>query len=178
FILFYLFKDISKFKNYILKILPLSSEITEKLINNIYLNSKSILFGFLIVALTQGILAGFGFYIFQVPNPIFWGFITIVAALIPVFGTSLTIIPALIYLILNNNAFQAVGLLIWGFLLVGTIDNFLRPYLIGKKSEINPVFILLSVLGGVSLFGAIGFFIGPLIFSIFISLIKIYEEIK
>jgi predicted PurR-regulated permease PerM len=93
-------------------------------------------------------------------------------------GTSITIIPASIYLILNNNLFFALGLLAWGFFIVGTIDNFLRPYLIGKKSGINPVFIFLSVLGGLSLFGIMGFFIGPLIISLFISLVKIYEENK
>jgi len=178
FILFYFFKDISNFKDYILKIMPLEKNITEKLIDNIYFNSKSIIFGFLIVALVQGFLAGIGFYIFRIPNAIFWGIITVFAALIPILGTSITIIPASIYLILNNNLFFALGLLAWGFFIVGTIDNFLRPYLIGKKSGINPVFIFLSVLGGLSLFGIMGFFIGPLIISLFISLVKIYEENK
>jgi predicted PurR-regulated permease PerM len=158
--------------------MPLEKNITEKLIDNIYFNSKSIIFGFLIVALVQGFLAGIGFYIFRIPNAIFWGIITVFAALIPILGTSITIIPASIYLILNNNLFFALGLLTWGLFIVGTIDNFLRPYLIGKKSGINPVFIFLSVLGGLSLFGIMGFFIGPLIISLFISLVKIYEENK
>jgi predicted PurR-regulated permease PerM len=178
FILYYLFRDISSFKDYILKIMPLEKSTTEKLIDNIYINSKSIIFGFLVVALVQGFLAGIGFYFFDIPNAIFWGMITVLAALIPVLGTAITIVPASVYLILNNNLFYAVGLLIWGFFIVGTVDNFLRPYLIGKKSGINPVLIFLSVLGGLSLFGIIGFFIGPLIISLFISLVKIYEENK
>ena len=178
FILFYFFRDMSSFKDYILKIMPLERSITEKLIDNIYINSKSIIFGFLVVALVQGFLAGIGFYIFDIPHPIFWSIITVFAALIPILGTSITIIPASIYLILNNNLFYALGLFIWGFFIVGTIDNFLRPYLIGKKSGINPVFIFISVLGGLSLFGIIGFFLGPLIISLFISLLKIYEENK
>lgn len=177
FIFYYLLKQDEDLKKYILKIIPLDIESSKKILNSLNISLYSVIYGFLLVAIIQGILTGFGLYIFNVPNYLILGLFAVMASLIPFLGTSIIILPSVIYLFLSNDFVSAIGLLIWGLFIVGTIDNILRPYLIQKKSGINSVFILLSVLGGINYFGLMGFIIGPLIFSIFISLVQIYFEI-
>lgn len=177
FVFYYLLKQGDNFKKYILRLIPLDFEVSKKIFEALSVSLSSIIYGFLLVALIQGFLTGLGLYIFNVPNYLILGLFAIIASLIPFLGTSIIVAPSIIYLLINNNFISAIGLLFWGFFIVGMIDNILRPYLIHKKSGINSVFILLSVLGGINYFGLMGFIIGPLIFSIFISLVEIYFEI-
>lgn len=178
FVCYYLLKQSNDFKKAIIQISPFGFEQTNKILDNLYSCTNSIIYGFLIVALVQGILAGIGFYIFGMPNVIFLGILSILAALIPIIGTGLVILPAVLYLFLNQNYFNALGLLLWGFLVVGMIDNFLRPYLLQRKMNIPAVFILISVLGGINYFGPIGFLVGPVILALFISILEFIPEIK
>jgi predicted PurR-regulated permease PerM len=110
-----------------------------------------------------------------VPNPAFWGSVTVLAALIPTLGTTLVILPAAAYLYFASGLAPAAGLLIWGALAVGLIDNFLSPQLIRRGTRIHPFLVLLSVLGGISLAGPIGFLAGPLVLSILFALLDIYS---
>ena len=126
------------------------------------------------MAVTQGLLAGIGFTIFGVPNAALWGFITVIAALVPILGTSIVLTPIIIYLFAFDTLFSAIGLLAWGMLAVGLIDNFLGPKLMQRKIRIHSFLILLSVLGGLSLFGPIGFLIGPLFLALLSTLLDIY----
>lgn len=178
FVCYYLLKQSDDFKKAIIQISPFGFEQTNKILDNLYSCINSIIYGFLIVALVQGILAGIGFYIFGMPNAIFLGILSILAALIPIIGTGLVILPAVLYLFLNQNYFNALGLLLWGVLVVGMIDNFLRPYLLQRKMNIPTVFILISVLGGINYFGPIGFVVGPVILALFISILEFVPEIK
>jgi predicted PurR-regulated permease PerM len=178
FILFYLFKDIDKFKEFTFKISPLSYKTTQKILDNLDITIKSIVYGFLVVAFIQGFLAAIGFYIFGVKGAIILGILAMFASLVPTFGTALITTPVAFYLFLRSDFIGGVGMLAWGFLVVGSIDNFIRPYLIGKKSKIASVFVLLSVLGGISVFGIMGFVLGPLIFSMLLALIEIYNNLK
>jgi len=109
-----------------------------------------------------------------VPSAILWGVIAAITALIPGFGTSLVIIPAILYLFLTGHIVQAVGLVIWGALAVGLIDNFLGPKLVGRGMHLHPLLVILSVLGGAALFGPIGFLLGPLCLGLFLTLFDIY----
>ncbi|MCX7589760.1 MAG: AI-2E family transporter [Patescibacteria group bacterium] len=177
FIFYYLLKQGDNFKKYIFKLIPFNEDIKKKILNNLSIALSSVIYGFLLVALVQGFLVGLGLYFFNVPNYLILGLFAVIASLIPFLGTSIIILPTVFYLFLNNNFLSAAGLLIWGFFIVGMADNFLRPYLIHKKSGINSVFILLSVLGGINYFGLMGFIVGPLIFAILTSLIEIYFEI-
>jgi hypothetical protein len=95
----------------------------------------------------QGLLTGIGFYVFGVPNPALWGSFAVVAALIPGIGTSLVIVPGVLYLFFVNTHLHALGMLIWGILAVGLIDNFLGPMLVNRGVNIHPFLILLSVMG-------------------------------
>lgn len=177
FALYYFFKDGNRFKNAIISLSPLSDEHNRMILKKLQVTVSSVINGFLIVALTQGILAGLGFFIFGLPNPVLWGSVTVIAALLPAIGTALITMPAGFYLLLTGQVPQGIGVIVWGIAVVGTIDNFLRPKLIQRKIHIHSFFILLSVIGGIALFGPIGFLIGPLVLSLLFALIDIYPTI-
>jgi len=173
---FYLLKDGRKWKQNIIKLSPLSENNTEELVSNVKNSTNRILKGTLFMALVQGILSWIGFMIFGVPNPALWGVISGLATLVPVVGTSLVVYPVVLFLYLAGMHIQALGLLLWAFILVGIIDNILPPYFIAKGSEMSSLFILFSIIGGISLMGPIGIITGPLILSLLYSLIGIYKK--
>ena len=175
-VLYYLFKEGHRFRGLILRFSPLPNHYDEEIINKLNQTVNSIIRGSLVVALIQGTLTGVGFAIFGVPNPVLWGSIAAVAALLPGVGTSLVAIPAIIFLFVSGSTPQAIGLLIWAGTAVGLIDNLLGPKLIGARARIHPVLILISVLGGLRLFGPVGFLAGPLAVSFLLALLHIYGQ--
>ena len=174
--LYYLLRDGAKLRQIIIKLSPLVDTDDEAVLKRLGLAVNSVIRGTLTVAIIQGVLATAGFLIFGVPNAILWGSVTVVSALIPAVGTSLVLIPGIVYLFLSGATFQAVGLLIWSILAVGLIDNVLGPKLVGKGTELHPLFVMLSVLGGITFFGPIGIFLGPLILSLFFAFVSIYSQ--
>lgn len=174
--LFYFLKDGTEWRRSLMVLSPLSDSDDQKIINKLKDSINAVIKGYLLIALCQGILLGLGLFIFGVPNAALWGVATSIAALVPTVGTSLVAIPAIIFLFATGHTGNAVGLIIWSVTIVGTIDNFLSPILIGKKTSIQPLFILFAVLGGISLFGPIGILIGPLTISLLYALISIYRS--
>jgi len=177
FALYYLFKDGDHFKDIVMRASPLSNEHNEAILDRLHLAVVSVTRGTLLMAIIQGLSAGIGFAIFGVPNPVLWGAVTILAALVPAAGTALTIVPAAFYKFAVNEPVGGFGLLIWGTVVTGSLDNILRPYLLKRGIKIHPLWILLSILGGLQLFGVIGFLVGPLILSFLFTLIDIYPSI-
>lgn len=174
---FYFLKDGKNFVDILLRLSPLKHEYDHKILVATEKAINSIIRGSLVVALVQGVMTGVGFWIFGVPNPALWGSITIIAALVPTIGTGLVTIPAAIFLFTTGNTFAGIGLLIWGLVGVGLIDNLLGPILIGRGVNIHPFLIILSVLGGLSFFGLAGFLLGPLVLSLFFALSELYSPI-
>jgi predicted PurR-regulated permease PerM len=129
------------------------------------------------VALCQGIVAGIGFAIFGVPSPFFWGAVAGLFALVPGVGPALIWIPAVIYLYLtgNDGSIAWIGQIIWGVVAVGLIDNVVGPKMLNRGIQIHPLFILLAVIGGISMFGPEGFLFGPLVLSIFVAVIDVWK---
>lgn len=178
FITFYYFlKDGEKFKKTLISYSPLEDQYDEEILSRLQRTIDSVIKGSLLIALLQGVMTGLGFYIFGIPNPVLWGAIAGIGALIPSVGTALVIAPAVAYLFIIGSMGAGVGLLIWGVVAVGLIDNFLGPVFIGRGVQIHPLFILLSVLGGIGLFGPIGFILGPLILSLLVVLGHIYTSL-
>ena len=172
--LYYWFKNGSELKAALLKLSPMADVHDEEIIKKLNNTVRSVIRGTIIVALIQAFLTGIGFWIFGVPNPVLWGTLAAISALIPGIGTALITTPAIIYLFVTGNVGQAVGLLIWGITAVGLIDNFLGPKLMSQGDRIHPFFILISVIGGIALFGPIGFLAGPLAVSLLFALLDIY----
>ncbi|MBU1915759.1 AI-2E family transporter, partial [Patescibacteria group bacterium] len=129
-----------------------------------------------IMGIIKGILAGFFFWLFGLPAPLFWGVMTGIASFVPIFGISLTTIPAAIYLFLTGNIIGGAALLIISVTIIGTIDNFLQPKLVESKTKIHPLLILLAILGGLQFYGFSGFILGPLTLAVTMALFSIYEK--
>lgn len=176
FALFYLLKDGEEWKKGLISILPLSEENTKKILNSLSSSINRVLKGSFIIAIAQGFLAWVGFMIFGVPNAAIWAVVSGIASFVPTLGTSIVSVPAIIYLFATGMQLQALGLLLWSMLLIGTIDNLLSPYIISKDTNIPSIFILFSILGGVSLMGPVGIIIGPLVLSLLYSLVSIYKS--
>lgn len=172
--LFYMFKDGKKLSVFINSLNIFEEEIYHSIKNSTVSSVKSIIGGTLIIAIIQGCLVSIGLFIFGVPNVALWGVLAAFAALVPGLGTSLVTVPAVIYLFIFGNPAFAIGLLLWGVILVGLIDNFLGPKFVGKKTNIHPVIFLFSVLGGVAFFGPFGIILGPLSVSFLYILIEVY----
>jgi predicted PurR-regulated permease PerM len=174
--LFFFLKDGKKFLDYIVKLSPLDDVYDTKIFHRIGMMISSVVRGVLFFSVLQAILVGVGFYIFGVPNAALWGTVTVIAALIPFVGTSLVVLPGVAYLLLTGNLAGAIGLAVWGTMLVGLIDNLLMPIMYGKSARVHPLIILFSVLGGVYAFGPLGFLVGPMMVSFFIAILEIYRE--
>jgi predicted PurR-regulated permease PerM len=173
FAFYYLLRDGEKIKQFVIKISPLNKEDDELIVDKVSLAINAVVKGSLMLAVIQGILLAIGLYIFNVPNPVLWGTVAAIGALIPMVGTAIIVVPAVIWLYFSGQIISALGLLLWGVLFVGLIDNLLRPHLVGKGASLHPLLILLSVLGGLSFFGPVGFVLGPLVATLFVVLIDI-----
>jgi predicted PurR-regulated permease PerM len=176
FTVFYLLKDGKQWKKNLLTLSPLSESNTREIFAKLTSAVNRIMKGSFFIAIAQGVLTGIGFAIFNVPNPALWGVAAGLASFIPTIGTSLISVPAMLFLYATGMQAQALGLLIWSGLLVGMIDNLLAPYVISKNTETPSLFILFSILGGVSLMGPVGVLIGPLALSLLYSLVSIYRK--
>lgn len=176
--LYYLFKDGEKFKRIVVALSPLEDIHDEVIFSKLKLAINSVVRGSLAVAVVQGVFTAVGFAVFGISNAVFWGSVAIVAALIPGIGTALVMIPAIIYLFVIGNVLSAVGLFVWGVIVVGLVDNFLRPKLVERATRLHPFLVLLSIFGGVSFFGPLGFLLGPLVLSLLFALLEIYPVIR
>lgn len=173
--LFYFLRDGMDLRRQLIVLSPLENVDDEHIFTKLEQAVRSVFAGSIAVGIIQGILTGIGFAIFGVPNPALWGAVAAIAALVPGIGTSLVLLPAILYLYFTGATTPAVGLLLWSVLAVGLIDNFLGPIFVNRGIKIHPFLILLSVLGGLIFFGPIGFVMGPITLAFLFSLLEIYK---
>ncbi len=174
FVLFFVLRDHDRLMAFIRHALPLSRTQEDMLLIEVRAVSKSALLGSLLTAITQGIAGGFALWMAGFPG-MFWGVIMAFTSLIPVVGTALVWVPAAIHLAVTGEPAWALFLVGWGVLVVGSIDNFLRP-LFMQGASMNTVVVFFALLGGLQAFGLIGLIYGPLIFSIALVLFRLYER--
>jgi predicted PurR-regulated permease PerM len=174
--LFFFLKDGELLRKSIIQLSPLQDGDDALIMGHLERVINSVIKGSLLIALIQGIFAGVGYLIFGVPNAALWGAATTLTALIPGIGTAVVIVPAMGYLFLIGKSSAAIGLLIWGVLVVGLIDNIFKPQLIASGAGIHPFLILLSVLGGLTVFGIYGFLLGPILLSFLSALIDLWKR--
>jgi predicted PurR-regulated permease PerM len=155
---------------------PLPDEEDRMILDRTARAVRAVATGTLLLAIIQGTLVAIGFFIVGIDRPILWGTLASVGALMPGIGTTIVTGPAIIYLFATGQLFWGVVLLAYAAVVVGLIDNFLGPYLIGRQSKLHPFIILIAVLGGISVFGPIGFIVGPVIVTLFFILLEIYNQ--
>ena len=133
------------------------------------------MYGIVLTCIVQGILGGIGFAIAGVPSPVFFGAVMIVCAFIPLVGTALVWVPAALYLLATDHVGKGLFLVVWGVLVISSIDNFIRPFFISGKAKIPLLVILLGVLGGLATMGFLGVIVGPLLFAVSLELARVYR---
>ena len=175
FLLFFLFRDRQLALAALRSIIPLREDETTQLLERIDDTIYATFLGRLAIALVQGVLAGLAFWALGVPGVILWALTLTAFAMIPAFGAFLVWGPIAIYLGLNGHWGKAALLAIWGGLIVSTIDNILYPILIGGHLRAHTATILLSILGGIAVFGPIGIILGPVLFTIATALLDIWR---
>ena len=156
--------------------IPFSQENTETLGKRFKDVTVSTVIGTGVVAAIQGALLGIAFWIAGLPNALFWGVVTMALAILPVVGAGMVWAPAAVVLIMQGRPLAGGLLIAWGVVVVGSVDNFIRPLIYRRFSAIHPLITLIGAIGGVSYFGLLGLLIGPLALSYFFELIRMYRE--
>jgi predicted PurR-regulated permease PerM len=151
---------------------PLDSHTNDRLLRTVRDSVRANLSGMFAVIVAQGLLLSFGFWFIGVHSPVLWGMIGGLASIVPVVGAFLIWAPVVIAYVLDGAYGQALFLVIWGCLIVGSADNILRPWIVGKRNEIHPMLIALAAIGGTYAFGALGILLGPLLISFAAVLIQ------
>jgi len=176
FLMFYLLKDGKRLLFSIKEALPLKrkykNEIADKFNDTIY----ATMYGIVLTAIIQGTIGGIGLWIFKVQSPFLWGIVMIILSLFPFVGAAFVWLPAAIIKLSLGDTFNGIGLLLFGVFIVSTIDNIVRPKIIGSRSKVHPAMVLIGVLGGLRFFGIMGIIIGPLILAILTVFFEIYTS--
>jgi predicted PurR-regulated permease PerM len=155
---------------------PLPEKDVRMMLDKFVSVSRATLKGTLAVGIVQGGLAGLAFAVVGIHGAVFWGTVMAVLSIIPAVGSGLVWLPAAIFLAVTDRLAAGIGLALWCLLVVGSVDNLLRPILVGRDTKMPDLLILLSTLGGLSLFGLVGFVIGPVVAALFLAAWDLYRS--
>lgn len=171
---FYLFRDGKRFLEWLVNVSPLSDVEDKLILERVGRAIRSVATGTLLLALIQGAVAAASFALVGIDRPILWGAVAAVGAILPGIGTTGIMVPAIAYLAFIGQPDKAVILFSCALVAIAVVDNMVGPYLMSRGNNLHPFVVLLSVLGGISVFGPIGFIIGPVVMSLFVVLLEIY----
>ncbi len=174
FTFFFVLRDKDKMLEYVKSLSPFSKDVEEKVLKYTSGITASLVYGQFVIGIIQGITLGIGLFIFQIPNALLLTVFSIIAGILPIIGTGVVYIPLVIYLFLSGNTVPAWGIVAFG-IISSSIDNFLRPLIVAKKTKINSAILLISMIGGLFFFGLLGLLLGPLIISYLLILLEVYR---
>jgi predicted PurR-regulated permease PerM len=176
FTMYYLFRDGERFVHALPETLPLKREQSER----IFARTRDVIgasvYGVLVIATIQGALGGLMFWLLGLPSAIVWAVVMTFLSMIPMAGSFVVWVPAAIYLALTGHWGKALILVVWGALVIGTVDNFLRPKLVGERTKLHELFIFFAVLGGLQVFGVVGIVLGPVVLAITLALLDVFRQ--
>ena len=175
-ILYFMLIGGAKMEKYVYSILPFSDENKKNVLNEINMIVTSNAIGIPLLAIIQGLIALLGYWIFDVPSPFLFGFLTCFATIIPVVGTALVWLPLALYMVLTGDWVNAAGLTAYALIIITNVDNLIRFILQKKMADTHPLITIFGVIIGLSLFGFMGIIFGPLLISIFILCFNIFKE--
>lgn len=175
FMLYYMFTNRKDLRESLKEYIPMDRENLREIGQEVQAMVRSNALGIPLVALAQGIVALIGFLIFGIEDPFFWFVIVTIGSMIPFVGTLVGILPVFVLTLSTGHSFQAWGILLYGFVVVGSTDNIIRLYVLKKLDNVHPLVTLIGVIVGVPLFGFIGLIFGPLLISLFMVIVRIYK---
>jgi predicted PurR-regulated permease PerM len=172
--MFFFLKDGPRLLRSAMSYLPLADEDKERMLDKFTSVTRATLKGTVLIGTAQGTLSGLAFWVVGIDGAIFWTTLMIVLSVIPGIGGALVWVPAVILLIAQGEVWRGIGLAIFCALVVGSIDNVLRPWLVGRDTRMHDLLILFSTLGGLLAFGASGFIVGPILAALFVTIWEIF----
>lgn len=174
--LYYFFRDGEKMVLRLMHLSPLGDKYEIMLFERFTSTARATIKGTVLIGLVQGTLGGILFAVTGVPEAFLWGLIMAILSIIPALGTALIWLPAGLIMLMLGNFWQGLTIILFGMFVISLIDNFLRPVLVGKDTEMHPLLVLFATLGGIALFGITGFIIGPIIASLYLAIMSIYDH--
>ena len=175
FTMYYLFKDGEKILDKLPAALPLGIKQSEAIIVRTQEVVSASVYGVVTIAAIQGFLGGMAFWVLGIPSPLLWAVLMSFVCMIPVAGSFLVWLPLSIYLMATGHWTKAVILIVWGGLIISTVDNFLRPKLVGGQTRLHELLVFFAVLGGISVFGLLGIVLGPVVLAITLGLLRTFQ---
>jgi predicted PurR-regulated permease PerM len=176
FTMFYFFRDGEQLRAAIYDILPLDNAQA----GEIFARTRDVIgatvYGVLVISMIQGTLGTFIFFVLGLPSPLLWGVVMFLMSMIPMAGSFVVWVPAVMYLLLTGSWIKALVLTAWGVLVIGSIDNFLSPRLVGRRACLHELLIFFSVLGGIQVFGVLGLVLGPVLAAIALALLDVVRQ--
>ena len=176
FTLFYLFRDGDRIRRAMYDVLP----VERMQMHDIAARTRDVIgatiYGVLVISAIQGTLGTVIFSILGLPSPLLWGVVMFFLSMIPMAGAFLVWVPAAIYLALTGSYVKAIVLVAWGIVVIGSIDNFLSPRLVGRRARLHELLIFFAVLGGLQVFGVLGVVLGPVVVAITLALIDLVRH--
>jgi predicted PurR-regulated permease PerM len=176
FVVFFLFQQGRQIEAGIYRWLPLERARTEELLRSVSESIAANVYGIAAVGIVQGVLTGLGFLFTGLPSPVLWAAVAALCSLLPLVGTALVWVPAALILLAQGAWIKALFLVFWGTFVVGMSDNFVRPWALSGRTEMNTLVVFFAVMGGMQVLGFIGLFAGPVIFSVAIALARMLRE--
>lgn len=176
FVLFFVLRDGPAMSRRLMSLPPVDPARRDKAIGYLADVTRAVFLGIGVTALVQGVLLGIAFWITGLPSPLVFGVLSALLALVPMVGTALIWLPAAIYLATVGEYWQAIFMAAWGAIVVSSVDNFLRPMLISGRVDVPTLAVFLGVMGGLSAFGFIGLFLGPIVLGIVVALFRFEDD--
>jgi predicted PurR-regulated permease PerM len=170
FTMYYFFKDGDRISAAVRNLMPLEDRQADQIMSRTREVIDASVYGVIAVAIIQGTLGGLAFWVLGLPSAIIWGVAMTFLSMIPMLGAFIVWVPGAIYLAMTGHWTKAVLLVIWGTLVIGMIDNFLRPKLVGSRTRLHELLIFFAVLGGLSVFGVLGVVLWPVVLAIALAL--------
>jgi predicted PurR-regulated permease PerM len=172
--MFFFFVDGKSMMERLMRLSPLPDKYDREIFNKFRAVSYATFLSTFVAALGQGVIAAIGFFVIGFP-PFFAGLLVSLLSLLPYLGSAIFYVPVGLYYLVIGEIWQGVFILLWGMFIISTVDNLIRTYMIKGEAEINPIFILFSILGGIFLFGFWGVLLGPLVLALTVTIFHIYE---
>ncbi|HEX8473298.1 MAG TPA: AI-2E family transporter [Pyrinomonadaceae bacterium] len=176
FTMYYLFRDGDRLRRALREALPLERREAREIFERTRDVISASVYGVLVIAAIQGALGGLAFWFLGLPSPLLWGVVMLFLSMIPMAGAFVVWVPAAIYLAVTQQYWQALVLVGWGTIVIGMVDNFLRPKLVGEKTRLHELLIFFSVLGGLQIFGVLGLVLGPVVVAITFALLDVLRH--